>query len=124
MTFRSRPLLDLARGRDCEARILGICNSDPATVVSCHRNGAGTGYKAPDWDVAWCCSSCHDVIDGRRDAGYYSQDVRDYFFQKAHEGTMNTMFELGLVTVGGNVPRGTVRAPLRKVLEHDGVMRR
>lgn len=125
-------MLDLARGQDCQARILGVCNNNPATVVSCHSNGGGMAYKAPDWSIAWCCSSCHDVIDGRRDAGHYSQDSRDYFWRVAHERTMDAMFEHGLVSIAGSAPRGTARKvkeverpayqPPSKIVKHPGVL--
>lgn len=58
-------LRKLARGRDCQVRIPGVCNGDPATVVLAHLNGAGMGRKRHDLHGAYCCSACHDVLDGR-----------------------------------------------------------
>lgn len=58
-------LRDEARGRTCQVRIPGVCNHNTDTVVLAHLNGAGMGRKHPDWMGAWCCSACHDVIDGR-----------------------------------------------------------
>lgn len=46
-------------------RIPGACNRDSATVVLAHLPGGGMGRKRHDLHAAWCCSSCHDVIDGR-----------------------------------------------------------
>lgn len=57
-----------ARGRECQVRIPGVCNFDPETSVLAHLRIAGItgiGQKAPDYLGAICCSSCHDVIDGR-----------------------------------------------------------
>lgn len=54
-----------ARGQDCLVRIEGICNFNPETVVLAHLNGAGMGIKASEIHGAFCCSSCHDELDGR-----------------------------------------------------------
>lgn len=63
------PLRDEARGRNCQARVPGKCNNNPETVVLCHMHkpsiNGGMGLKAKDFLAAHCCSSCHDVLDGR-----------------------------------------------------------
>jgi len=53
-----------ARGRDCQVRVPGICNYDPATTVLAHLNGGGIGRKRHDLHAAWCCSACHAWLDG------------------------------------------------------------
>lgn len=61
-------LTKAARGRDCQVRIPGVCNSNPETTVLAHYRMAGTcgvGCKPSDLQGAWACSACHDVIDGR-----------------------------------------------------------
>jgi hypothetical protein len=58
-------LRELARGRQCQVRIPGVCNHDPATTVLAHLPGGGMGRKQPDLLAAWACSACHDAIDGR-----------------------------------------------------------
>lgn len=55
-----------ARGQECTVRIPDVCNFDPATTVLAHRNGGSAGMKNGDNEAAYCCSACHDVIDGRR----------------------------------------------------------
>ncbi|MEQ9850798.1 nuclease domain-containing protein [Pectobacterium brasiliense] len=42
---------------------LGICNDNPETTILRHLPSAtyGMRYKSD----GFCCSSCHDVIDGR-----------------------------------------------------------
>lgn len=66
---RSTPIRRAARGQDCTLR-LAVCNFDPETTVLCHSNfladGKGLGLKAPDTAAAFGCSTCHDVLDGRR----------------------------------------------------------
>lgn len=53
-----------AKGRDCTVRIPGVCNFDPETTVLAHLGGGGMGMKRNDIHGAFCCSSCHRVIDG------------------------------------------------------------
>ena len=64
------PIRRAAEGEDCTILIPGVCNGDPATTVLCHSNrltdGKGMGLKAPDTAACFGCSSCHDVLDGRR----------------------------------------------------------
>lgn len=55
-----------ARGQDCMVRIPGVCNFNPETTVLAHLGGAGMGLKNSDLFASFCCSNCHDVIDGRR----------------------------------------------------------
>jgi hypothetical protein len=57
-----------ARDRPCLVRAPGFCNGDPRTTVLAHFRLAGIsgiGLKSPDLIAAHCCSSCHDLIDGR-----------------------------------------------------------
>lgn len=132
MTFRSRPLLDLARGQECMACIPNVCCNNPETTVSAHRNGGGMGTKHSDWQVAWCCVTCHDFIDGRSHKDV-DQDTRDRYWEAAHEATTEAMWQYGLIQVTGNVPRVTARrikksdpAPYQrsaKILEHRGYSR-
>jgi len=45
-----------------------VCNHNPETTVLAHLSGGGMGRKTPDTEGAFCCSSCHDVLDGRATA--------------------------------------------------------
>ena len=83
-----------AQGRECMVRIPYICNHDPATVVLAHYRLAGycgTGYKPDDALGAWCCSACHDAVDGRNTLG---DMTRDEFRLMHAEGVMRTFAEL------------------------------
>lgn len=55
-----------ARGRECQIRLPGICNFDPATSVLAHLNGAGMGMKHNDIHASIACSECHDAVDRRK----------------------------------------------------------
>ena len=54
-----------AKDKHCTVRIPGVCNYDASTTVLAHLNGGGMGKKHNDIHGAYCCSSCHDVLDGR-----------------------------------------------------------
>lgn len=72
-----------ARGRECQVRIPGVCNGDPATVVLAHLNGGGMGFKTDDTEGAWCCSACHDVIDGRAKSGWPGETIELWHYHGA-----------------------------------------
>ena len=64
-------LRQLARGKECQIRIPGVCNHDPETTVLAHWRGlglSGIGKKAPDELAAWACSECHRFVDGQASA--------------------------------------------------------
>jgi hypothetical protein len=52
-----------ARGQACTIRLEG-CYGGP------HLNGGGMGAKCLDIHGAYCCHSCHDVLDGRVQTDY------------------------------------------------------
>ncbi len=54
-----------AKGQKCQVRLPGICNHNPETVIFAHLNGAGLAMKAMPIHGSYCCSNCHDVVDGR-----------------------------------------------------------
>lgn len=62
-----------AEGRECQARIPGVCNWKSETTVGGHLNGAGTGLKHHDIFLAWTCFACHAWFDG----GYVKTSTRE-----------------------------------------------
>lgn len=57
-----------AKGRECQVRLPGICNHNPATTVLAHYRLFGTcgmRMKPNNLQGAWACSSCQDEIDRR-----------------------------------------------------------
>jgi len=71
-----RKLRKLANGKMCQVRVPGVCNADPMTTVLAHLNGGGMGMKHEDIFGAWCCSACHDLIDGRKKSEYSNNELR------------------------------------------------
>jgi hypothetical protein len=70
----------LARGRECQVRLPGICNGDAATTVLAHYRLAGycgTSMKPDDVAFgAWCCARCHDACDGRARTEFTHDELR------------------------------------------------
>lgn len=67
-----------ARGQECMVRVPG-CPNNVETVVAAHyrMNGtSGMGYKPCDIQAAWCCSWCHDQIDGRAKSEHTREELR------------------------------------------------
>jgi hypothetical protein len=79
-----------ARGQECQIRLPGICNFDPATTVLAHYRLiglSGMGYKADDEIAAYACSACHDAVDRRS-----HMDLERDFVKLAHaEGVLRTI---------------------------------
>jgi hypothetical protein len=60
--YHQRAVTGLARGMECQIRLVGICNFNNETTVPCHLRQAGLtglGYIAESIFVAWGCSACH-----------------------------------------------------------------
>lgn len=80
----------LAQGRDCQARLVGICNGNQETTVLAHFRMSGLsgfGTKSPDFIGAWLCSGCHAWVDTHKD----TQTQLD--FAKAVFRTQATLIE-------------------------------
>jgi len=65
-----------ARMEECQVRIPFICNGTPETTVLAHLNGGGMGKKHHDIHGAYCCSACHDAIDGRSKTSYTKDQLK------------------------------------------------
>lgn len=85
-----------ARGQECQIRIPGACNGDPATTVFAHLNGAGMGMKKPDIHGSFACSVCHDIVDGRLKSSFRRDQLRLMHFE-GMERTQNLLIEMGLL---------------------------
>ena len=59
-----------ARGRDCQIRLVNVCNFQPETTVLAHLRMvgiSGMGVKSPDIFGAHACSACHLAVDSSKD---------------------------------------------------------
>ncbi|WP_096777524.1 DUF1364 domain-containing protein [Wohlfahrtiimonas populi] len=90
-------LRKLAHGKECQVRIPNVCNFNNETTVLAHvpiKGSAGMGQKTIDLIGTWCCSNCHDVIDGR----VKSQFSREEIDNMKYEGMIRT--QLNVVRMG------------------------
>lgn len=105
-----------AKGKPCMIRLIGICNKDDSTTVLCHERVidlSGAGFKAPDFFAAWGCSSCHNVVDGRVEAGL-TYDQRRLALSDGVRATQVCLLSAGIVViVGEREPR---RPKLTKIV--------
>ena len=95
--FRSKKLLDSARGKPCVA-----CGADDDTIVAAHSNllehGKGRSLKAHDGMSAWLCIRCHTEYDqGTR----MSKDEKRDFILTMICRTHMKMFDLEILEVRG-----------------------
>lgn len=98
---RSKTLRDSARGMKCTLRIKGVCNGDPETTVLCHLPGPIKRTKSTDLAcVAYGCSACHDVLDGRVWDGDFL-DKEEWYMRRAQTLTLAQMQRAGLIEVKG-----------------------
>ena len=83
-----------AKDRGCTVRIPGVCNFNSATTVLAHIRLAGVSgmsMKSPDLLGAWCCSNCHDEVDGRT---HKSGMTRDELRLAHYDGMARTIVQL------------------------------
>jgi hypothetical protein len=79
-----------ARGKTCFVCIPSICDGGGDTTVLAHLHGGGMGSKTLDIHAAYCCSACHDVIDGRIPSSLSKETLTRYHL----EGVIRTQKEL------------------------------
>ncbi len=99
--FRSRKLLDAAKGQSCQN-----CGADDGTIVAAHSNesrmGKGGSIKADDCFVAWLCHGCHAWLDqgqGVDPTGIYHSCHKDLMWRAAHDKTLKAMFDQSIIKV-------------------------
>ena len=93
-----RDLRKLAKGKECQVRIPGVCNGNPETVVLAHYSMAGIsgkGIKSPDIMGAWACSACHDECD-RRTQHHDRETVRLSHAEGVFR-TQKALYDMGVI---------------------------
>jgi len=87
-----------ARGQPCLVRLPGVCNGNKETTVLAHVNGGGMGMKNHDYNGAFCCSSCHDVLDGRVKSEFSDNLLRLWHWEGVSR-TWDHWVETGLIEI-------------------------
>jgi hypothetical protein len=87
-----------AKGEDCTIRIPGVCNGDAATVVLAHLPAMKMGGKSPDFQAAYACSGCHDMVDGRKQPLSHDKRTLQCWFFEGVIDTQKLLVEKGLLS--------------------------
>ena len=98
VSIMANPLRESARGKECLVRIPCVCNGNSDTVVLAHLNGAGVANKMNDLHGAFCCSSCHDQLDGRVKS-LFSKDELKLMHLEGIKRTQDYWLSTGHVTI-------------------------
>ncbi|CEO39132.1 DUF1364 domain-containing protein [Photobacterium kishitanii] len=90
VALRSNKLRNAAKNQQCAVQILGVCNFNPETVVLAHLPSTthGMSYKSDDIWAVDCCSSCHDVLDGRVPFEWLAGEKEQYILAALHTTLM------------------------------------
>ena len=87
-----------AKGKQCQIRIPGYCETDSRTVCFAHLGGAGMGIKHLSIHGAYGCQTCHDVVDGRMKS-IYKKDLLKLWHLEGVIRTQEIMVENGLIVL-------------------------
>src|SRR3990167_4910441 len=92
-------ITESARNEQCQIRLPGICNHDPATVVWAHANGlaAGHGYNHKSLELlgSYACFDCHNEVDRR--TRKLELDFVNLAFHEGHQRSLIILIRKGLV---------------------------
>lgn len=92
---------DSARGEECQVRIPMVCCHDPETTILAHGAGSdikGIGQKTDDLISAYCCFTCHNVLDRRQPApNHMTREDVELCFWRGHARTLLKLKAKGLV---------------------------
>lgn len=92
VSTKIKKLTQAANGAPCMN-----CGRQDGTVVAAHRNeGKGTGFKVPDWQVAYLCHDCHYELDNGKDL---DRDEKRALWDSAYIKTVNYWFRNNIVGI-------------------------
>ena len=97
--IRLKKIRDSARGQDCTANIVSVCNYDIDTTVFGHfgePDEKGQSLKPDDTSGAYLCSCCHDVLDGRVPYNFELGERLWYWFRSCRR-TWKLLIENGVL---------------------------
>lgn len=98
--IRSKKIRNAAKEQDCTLNIAGFCNYNPETTVFCHfpDESKGMGIKSDDICGGFGCSSCHDVIDGRRKHSLTDYEI-EWYLRRSMVRTWRILIEKGIIKI-------------------------
>jgi hypothetical protein len=101
MTFRSRPLLDLAYKFPCSLNFPGCEGGDAGEPAHSNqaKHGKGGAMKAHDCFHVPACRSCHRELDQGR---MFSKEMKFAEWDRAYGLYLPRLFESGYLTIKGD----------------------
>lgn len=103
IAIRSKAIRESARDEPCTLQIAGVCNGDTRTTVLAHLpdESHGMSRKSDDFPcVAYACSDCHDMIDGRTTPTLeFVQGWREFYLRRAMTRTLRRLVQKGIVGI-------------------------
>lgn len=91
-------ITESAIGEQCLVRLPNVCSFDAEKTVFAHRNGAGMALKHKDLFGAYCCSSCHAIVDGGKCDHLTREEILIYFWEGVFR-TQQALLEKGLIII-------------------------
>jgi hypothetical protein len=85
-------------------RVPQACNFNEETTVLAHYRLAGISggsLKPPDICGAWCCSSCHLLIDGQAKSNKWSHNDLRLMHAEGVIRTLDALNSLGVIKTSG-----------------------
>ncbi len=111
--FRSKRVLEHARGQPCTLKFPGVCNHDPETTVSAHIRDRhkGMAQKASDHSIVFSCSKCHTFLDEH----WFDIDpgIVLWHVVRALQLTYEILIRDGIIGFPHDNPTGAKNAPVR-----------
>lgn len=99
LPYRNPEITKSAKGETCTLRLNG-CGGADGTVVWAHSNyledGKGASQKADDIFGCYACQNCHDILDGRKAAGYSIDEMPD-LFHRAMKLSLRKLLDKGVI---------------------------
>ncbi len=101
--IESKHIRNAARGEPCTLNLIGVCNGNPETTVLAHLpdESHGMGRKSNDISAAFCCSACHNCIDGRTKWPHGNAGPREWYYRRAMVRTWRRLVDKGVITIKG-----------------------
>ena len=94
-------LTKAARGQECQVQLYPYCNENPETVIFAHAPSEDKGWsiKSQDFWGSFCCSACHDILDGRRHVDDITElEITEAFMRGIHR-TIKLQIEAELIKI-------------------------
>lgn len=100
MARKQDKLTKAAKMQECQVQLFPYCNMNPETTIFAHANSESKGIalKSENWWGSFCCSDCHDILDGKRQTEITKLELNQAFMRGIHR-TLIIQIELGNIKI-------------------------